>query len=419
MTQLSFLDDQPKETVSWTGARGPALDRLNVFLPRVGRAYASSRNFDFGPENRTNISCLSPWIRHRLILEEEVVRETLARHSLPSAEKFIQEVFWRAYFKGWLEQRPSVWSRYRLDIDQLIDQLDRSSDVRACYEQATGGKTGIDCFDDWAVELVETGYLHNHARMWFASIWIFTLRLPWQLGADFFYRHLLDGDPASNTLSWRWVAGLHTKGKNYIARSSNIEKYTQGRFSPKGLVDDALSLVEEFEHPLQPMHQSSACDDYGSFGLVVTEEDCGVETLPLSEKPSGICGLLATQRRSPLPIGEPAQIFATNALDDTLERAGRHFECPACRSKAEDWASFLVDWAQSLGVKKIVTAWAPVGPVRAKLDEARPVLESANISLAQIMRPYDQACWPHAKRGFFKLREKIPNLIKELGLNRV
>jgi deoxyribodipyrimidine photo-lyase len=64
-------------------------------------------------------------------------------------------------------------------------------------------------------ELVETGYLHNHARMWFASIWIFTLRLPWELGADFFLRHLLDGDAASNTLSWRWVAGLHTKGKHY------------------------------------------------------------------------------------------------------------------------------------------------------------------------------------------------------------
>ncbi len=67
-----------------------------------------------------------------------------------------------------------------------------------------------------------TGYLHNHARMWFASIWIFTLRLPWELGADFFLRHLLDGDPASNTLSWRWVGGMQTMGKTYLARADNI-----------------------------------------------------------------------------------------------------------------------------------------------------------------------------------------------------
>ncbi len=77
------------------------------------------------------------------------------------------------------------------------------------------------------------GYLHNHARMWFASIWIFTLRLPWVLGADFFMRHLCDGDPASNTLSWRWVAGLHTRGKTYLARASNIATYTGGRFTPQ------------------------------------------------------------------------------------------------------------------------------------------------------------------------------------------
>ncbi len=85
------------------------------------------------------------------------------------------------------------------------EQLAASSGLRRAYERAVEGRTGIDGFDDWARQLVETGWLHNHTRMWFASIWIFTLRLPWALGAAFFLRHLLDGDPASNTLSWRWV----------------------------------------------------------------------------------------------------------------------------------------------------------------------------------------------------------------------
>ncbi|MEO1141487.1 MAG: DNA photolyase, partial [Pseudomonadota bacterium] len=146
MTQLTLLDD-PKETApSWTGTRDDALKRLQTFAPRTGRTYASSRNYDFGPENRSNISCLSPWIRHRLLLEEEVLRDTLARHSLSTAEKFVQEVFWRAYFKGWLEHRPGVWTQYRADVLNLIDQLDQTSYEYDQYQDAVHGKTGIECF---------------------------------------------------------------------------------------------------------------------------------------------------------------------------------------------------------------------------------------------------------------------------------
>ena len=83
-------------------------------------------------------------------------------------------------------------------------------------------------------ELRTEGWLHNHTRMWFASIWIFTLRLPWPLGAALFEHHLKDADAASNTLSWRWVAGIQTPGKHYLARAENIARYTNGRFDPRG-----------------------------------------------------------------------------------------------------------------------------------------------------------------------------------------
>ena len=96
----------------------------------------------------------------------------------------------------------------------------------ANYKNATDGNTSIECFNEWVNELKENNYLHNHARMWFASIWVFTLELPWQLGAEFFMKHLYDGDAAANTLGWRWVAGIQTQGKNYleIGRASCRER---------------------------------------------------------------------------------------------------------------------------------------------------------------------------------------------------
>ena len=204
--------------------RTAALERLSAFVPLAGRAYAAQRNYD--RPGHDDVSRLSPYIRHRILTEEEVLRAVLGRHSLSAAEKFVQEVFWRTYWKGWLEQRPTVWSDYRRGLNGARNRIATEGGLRADWEAACRGDTGISAFDHWAKELADTGYLHNHARMWFASIWVFTLNLPWELGADFFMRHLLDADAASNTLSWRWVAGLQTVGKNYVARASNISKYT-------------------------------------------------------------------------------------------------------------------------------------------------------------------------------------------------
>ena len=94
--------------------------------------------------------------------------------------------------------------------------------LNTCNDSTLPCKTGIKCFDHWTEELVETGYLHNHARMWYASIWVFTLRKSWASGANLFRDHLIDWCPASNTLGWRWVAGLQTRGKIYVAKADNI-----------------------------------------------------------------------------------------------------------------------------------------------------------------------------------------------------
>ena len=224
---------------TFPASRQAALQRLDAFVPRAGAQYASDRNTDRGPGRPSAVSRLSPYLRYRLITEEETAALVLGWHGFAAADKFVQEVLWRTYWKGWLEMRPAMWHRFLAERDQ---QRQSFRNVRAVAD-AEAGLTEIEGFDDWARELVETGYLHNHARMWFASIWIFTLRLPWALGADFFLRHLIDADAASNTLSWRWVAGLQTVGKTYLATTKNIARYTNGRFAPKGLAREAIALA--------------------------------------------------------------------------------------------------------------------------------------------------------------------------------
>ncbi len=197
----------------WTATRAAGEARMAAFVPRMGRRYANGRNTDEGPGQHKAVSQLSPYLRRRLVLESDVVAAAIAAHGPEGAEKFVQEVVWRGYFKGWLERRPQVWASTRDGLERDLADLDKDRRLRRAVADAEAGQTGLACMDAWAEELVETGYLHNHARMCFASIWIFTLGLPWRLGADFFLRHLVDGDPASNTLGWRWVAGLHTRGK--------------------------------------------------------------------------------------------------------------------------------------------------------------------------------------------------------------
>ncbi|GIS76717.1 MAG: hypothetical protein CM1200mP13_00760 [Candidatus Pelagibacterales bacterium] len=100
-------------------SRAKALNQLNNFVENNLGEYSKLRNFDFGPEKRSNISCLSPYITHGIINEQEVIQKALSKFSFSKNEKFIQEVLWRTYWKGWLELRPNVWRlSYRIKSNQ-------------------------------------------------------------------------------------------------------------------------------------------------------------------------------------------------------------------------------------------------------------------------------------------------------------
>lgn len=396
----------------WTPTRAAGLDRMAAFQPRMGRAYSAGRNTDFGPGRQEAVSQLSPWVRRRLVTEEEVARAALEAHGPRAAEKFVQEVIWRTYWKGWLEMRPEVWARYQAERDAAAESVEANAGLRTALTHAVEGRTGIEGFDDWARELVETGWLHNHARMWFASIWIFTLRLPWTLGADFFLRHLMDGDPASNTLSWRWVAGLQTQGKTYLATAENIARFAEGRFRPSGLAKAAEPLSEAPISAARPLPVAAGQTPDGPHLLLVTAEDLSPESLI---GPWEVAGVALVSEPGREGVGEAAGAFLDGALVDAAARAEARYRQPARRLAGLD-AEGLVAAARDAGVATIVTPYTPVGPTAEALERARPVLAAEGITLVRVRRAWDEALWPLATKGFFPFKEKAPAVLRTLGL---
>ena len=385
--------------MSFTPTRAAGLQALDGFIANAGRAYAETRNFDHGPGDRRNVSMLSPYLRYRLVAEAEVVAAVLARHSPAAAEKFIQEVLWRTYWKGWLELRPAVWTAFLADLAALQAQ---SGGWRADYDRARAGQTGIDCFDAWVGELAEHGYLHNHARMWFASIWIFTLRLPWQLGAELFWQSLYDGDPASNTLSWRWVAGLQTAGKTYLAGADNIARYTGGRFAPVGLATRAVPIAGPPLPAVAPLAPLEVLPTASRTGLLLTEDDLTPEMLPGMAKPAAVTALVLDHGRS-----AAVEAFVATALADAGARGGTLAGTdPTIVREAGDAHAAVRDWARAHDLQAVVTAYAPVGPGATALAELTAALAAEGIALVRIRRGWDSAAWPHAARGYFAFKER-------------
>lgn len=373
-----------------------ARSALESFLPRAGRDYAAERNTDTGPGERKNVSQLSPWVRTRMLSEWKIIEHVLKQHSKSAAGKFIDEVCWRTYWKGWLQLRPSIWDDY---LDVLDAQLNQWSHHKH-YISTINGQSGIECLDEWTRELVETGYLHNHARMWYASIWIHTLQLPWALGAAFFLTHLFDGDPASNTLSWRWVAGLHTIGKTYLARPDNIRKYTNRRFTvDEPLAEKPLALDTP---PLPKPRNIPALAEVpteAKLGLLVQEDDLSASEW-ISEK-FEICstaGLFLKDIYTAHNIAESVADFRIACLKNRLGTDANYFES----------IEAAVNWAKKEGLDAVIMAEVPVGLWDKTIPELEAALEQQGIKFCFVRHWWDTLLQPHAKAGFFRFKQAIP-----------
>lgn len=390
--------------------RRAALARLDAFVPRAGAAYAAGRNHDHGPGRHDTVSRLSASLARRTLSETEVLAPIVALHGT-SADAFVREVFWRGYFRGWLEARPVIWDGYLAALDRIDAQLVRDDGLAARHLAAMRGETGIACFDHWMHELASTGYLHNWARMQVASIWIFTLGLSWELGARHFLASLIDGDAASNTLSWRWVAGLHTPGKAYLADATRIARMTGGRFAPTDLATHAR-IPDSGPHPAPlPPRKPTGVAGGGQSLLWITPEDCSLETeAALAALPVRAVAIIATGSEV---TGHGASADRI-ALDDALARASAHWQAPAHRTTEPEALAAL---ASEVGANQVVTGRIGVGPGLDPLIAVRGALRRSGIVLAEHGRAWDGMVWPHATRGFFALRDHIPTLLATAGLD--
>ena len=373
----------------FVASRAKAVEKLNSFVENNLSEYSKLRNFDFGPDDRSNISCLSPYITHGIINELEVINKSLKKFSLTKNEKFIQEVLWRVYWKGWLELRPNVWSDYLIELNNFRDQFKSNQN----YLNAIEGRTDLECFNQWVNELKENNYLHNHTRMWFASIWIFTLELPWQLGAEFFMQNLYDGDAASNTLGWRWVAGVQTQGKHYLASEWNIKKFTNNRFQNIKLNENAPPKVSEKSYPLIKREFNNP-QNIEEKNLLIFENNLSFEITDFKENKFKKIYIVSNKNENrSIKLSEKLVKFKSLLMDDQRQRL---------KDKSIDCE--VIDISEIKNIENYYGLYPTVG-------ENLDYLNSNNIRITFLYRNLDQLAWQYCNKGFFNFKSYIPKII--------
>ncbi len=373
-------------------SRAKAVNQLDNFVENNLAEYSRLRNFDFGPEKRSNVSCLSPYITHGIINEKEVIQKSLSKFSFSKNEKFIQEVLWRTYWKGWLELRPNVWTDYLLELNQIKNEFKNNKD----YLSAIEGKTNIDCFNVWVNELKENNYLHNHTRMWFASIWIFTLELPWQLGAEFFMQHLYDGDAASNTLGWRWVAGVQTQGKHYLASEWNIKKFTNNRFQNIKLNENAPPKVSEKSYKI--VEQNFTNPQYvDEKNLLVFENNLSFEITDFRDKNFKKIYLVSNKNENrSIKLSEKLVKFKSQLIEDQEQRLkDQSIDCQ------------IINISEITNIENCYGLYPTIG-------ENLDFLNSNNLKISFLYRNIDQNAWKYCNKGFFNFKKYIPKIIEQI-----
>ncbi len=365
-----------------------AQERWRDFLDNKIKNYEKFRNFDYGPTKESSVSKLSPYISHRVLLEYELLAEVKKNYQSKNVNKFIEEVYWRIYWKGWMENRPGVWNDFISGKDTKYDN--------ESYKKAINANTGLDFFNSWVNELKTHNYLHNHTRMWFASTWIFNLGLPWQLGAIFFFKHLYDGDAASNLLSWRWVAGLQTKGKQYLFSPSNLRRFSNNRFNVEKINNKQILIEELNQIPYEDEIYKSNMEPK-SKSLILFENDLHAPTLRnIFRNYKNVFIVVLENEQRKIKLSESVISFKKTLVHEFTKQLDNVIPIDPSRFKET-----LED------INQVDMIYPGIGENN---DFIYNFKMKNNKVIFNLVRDQDLFAWKFAKKGFFKFKENIPQI---------
>lgn len=193
------------------------------------------------------VTRLSPYLTHGFVSLPEVHAGVDAVYPLDDQHKLVFELGWRAYFQH-------VWRHVGSGIHQSLHDglLPDAAYAQAMPDDIVQARTGVPAIDCAVRELYATGYLHNHARMWLASYVVHLRKVHWHVGAEWLYSHLLDGDLASNHLSWQWVAGTGSS-KPYVFNADNVARFAPAAWhSPGSVIDTSYEALDRIARSVKP-----------------------------------------------------------------------------------------------------------------------------------------------------------------------
>ena len=365
-----------------------AQEQWKDFLEYKIKNYEKFRNFDYGPNNEGFVSKLSPYISHRVLLEYELIKEVKKNCKSQKVNKFIEEIYWRIYWKGWLENRPMIWDEFILEKDLKYDT--------ESYKKAINGNSELSFFNSWVNELKTYNYLHNHTRLWFASTWIFNFGLPWQLGATFFFKYLYDGDAASNLLSWRWVAGLQTKGKQYLFSPSNLRRFSNNRFNVEKINNRQIPLEESNQVPYEDEIYKSNMEPK-SKSLILFENDLNAPTLRnIFHNYENIFIVLLENEQRKIKLSESVISFKQQLVNEFTSQFDNVIKIDAYK-----FEETLED------INKLDMIYPGVGDNNDFINNFKI---KNNKVIFNLVRDQDLFAWKFAKKGFYKFKENIPQI---------
>lgn len=358
---------------------------------------------------------LTAALRYRLFHEGEACESLLAEHKPATVEAQLKDLCVRTYWRGWSESRPQIYLSFLRSCEDDRRRFQGTQALAAALE----GRTGLAAFDEWNREMLETGFLPQQARLWYASIWIFTLRLPWSLGAAHAAEHLIDADPAGQVLLWRWVAGLHLAPKPFVARAADISKWSKGRFdltghlneSPVALTGPALPPALFHDLPQEPS------DVLGeNFALLVTPDDLCPEASSISGlKPKLILTTSFENLNKACRFGPKVQEYVGEALADTKQRLEQHYGCRVeALNSSEDPGELIGQRLAAEGLSHLLYHQPATGPWHELL--ARVTAKDVGLKYFPLRRPWDSRLWPSATRTQLDFHEAAkPRLLKTKG----